>query len=261
MLFFIIVLTILVSKYIEEHFDNNPNYHDFYVDFEQDIYKILENILNTNQSRVMLYFTAHLYYYLFKITQKIDVYISSEKYLNRLRNGLNECKETELILFKEKIVENFCIFCQKSKVEMSNTIKNFVIDLILAYLVENSQNIISNKELFILKSEKKSIREENSESENQMKKIFLYMNALNNYLIQFTNDISTGKRIWKTIEDSIKNKLENSEQNQLLIEIIINNVFGESQSLYYDESRCRLIYSTIFEFLCDKLNSTKMKIV
>ncbi len=92
----------------------------------------------------MLYFTAHLYFYLFKIAQKIDVYISSEKYLGKLKNGLSNCNETELLLFKEKIVENFCILCQKSKVEMSNNIKNFIIELILSYLVENSQHIISN---------------------------------------------------------------------------------------------------------------------
>jgi len=260
-LFFIIVLTILVSNYIEEHLDVNPNYHDFYVGFEQDIYKILENILNTNQSKVMLYFTAHLYFYLFKIAQKIDVYISSEKYLGKLKNGLSNCNETELVLFKEKIVENFCILCQKSKVEMSNNIKNFIIELILSYLVENSQHIISNKELFILKTEKKSMCEDTSESDNLMKRIYLYMDALNHYMIQFTNDISTGKRIWKIIEDTIKNKLENPQQNQLLIEIIITYLFSMSQYLNLEESKCRLIYSTIFEFLCDKLNSSKMKIV
>lgn len=254
-------MTNLVSNYIEEHLDSNPNYQDFYVGFEQDIYKILENILNTNQSKVMLYFTSHLYFYLFKIAQKIDVYISSEKYLSKLRNGLNNCDETESNLFKEKIVENFCVLCRKSKNEMSNIIKNFIIELILSYLVENSQQIVSNKEQFILKTEKKSICEDNNELDNLMRNIFLYMDALNCYMIEFTNDISTGKRIWKTIEDTLKSKLENPQDYQLLIEIIITYLLSMSQSLNLDESKCRLIYSTIFEFLCDKLSSSKMKIV
>ena len=55
--------------------------------------------------------------------------------------------------------------------------------------------------------------EDNCESDNMMRRIYLYMDALNHYMIQFTNDISTGKRIWKTIEDTIKNKLENPQQN------------------------------------------------
>ena len=268
------MLTILVSKYIEEHNENNPNSKEIYFDSEQEIYKILENIISNTNSKIILYYTSHLYYHLITITQKVDIYISIEKYLSKLKNGLEGCKNNleEYNLFKQKFLENFGLICGKSKIDISLSLKNFVLDLIISQLTEKAEKINENKEQlnFFFQNEKKLKQEDYEIEELGNLKIMISLNldCFHKYLVQFTNDITTGKKIWKNIEELIKNKIEDQHINQMLIELIIMYIFGMSKSLNYgnkifysEDNKCKLIFSTIFEFLCDKLNSSRIKVV
>lgn len=220
----------------------------------------------------MLYFTAHLYSYLITLTQKIDIYISSEKYLTKLKYGLDTCKDIleEYAFYKEKFVENFGLLCVKSKVEVSWNIRNFVLDLIVSYLVQNASVINNNQQqlIFYYRKEKKSINQDISELEILMNCVSLYLDCFHKYLVQFTDDITTGKKLWKNMEELIRSKLDDQSLCQMMIEVIIMYIFSMSKSsnnhknqLIVDIRKCKLIFSSIFEFLCDKLNSSKIKIV
>ena len=188
-----------------------------------------------------------------------------------LKTGLDDCKEIpeEFELYKQKFLENFGLLCLKSKVEISCKIRNFVLDLIVSYFVNNADIINKNQHhlIFYYRKEKKSSHE-NPELDNLMKSIYLYLDCYFKYLVKFTNDITTGKKIWKNMEEIIRSKLEDKQHCQMIIELVIMYIFSISKTIktgitkiIEDVNKCKLIFSTIFEFLCDKLNSTRIKVV
>lgn len=183
----------------------------------------------------MLYYTAQLYYHLINITQNIDVYISTEKYLMKLKTGLDSCKNDEFALYKEKFVENFGLMIIRSKVELSNGLKNFALDTIISFLSDNSEKIYTNKDLllFYYKKDKKSFINDDPELDNLMKSVSLHLDCFHKYLVQFTNDITTGKKLWKIVEDSLKSKLDNRSAYQSLLELVIMYIFSLSKSYNY----------------------------
>jgi len=228
---------------------------------------------------LVFYHTSHLLYYLTSQTKEFDNYINLEKFISKIEFSISLIKkQEEAKIFRNDIVIILgCSFEKTNNLILSKSTHNFILDLIFTSITENREFVISNsdnlKSLFKNNKIEFNLKDNKSDltvsEEAAMMNLISDKNFLNlrdnlesffKYLNKFMTDVSLGKKIWKEVEELLFKKIGNLEispvQNSnfpsnsssgAILEIVIIFIFNKCKN-------CKIILSSIFEFLCDKFN-------
>lgn len=282
MKFFIIVYTIIVKKYIEENMNMQTEYKEHedtcWLDIEQTLFNLANVIINRQFSSAeltvsMFYYTSQLLFYLTSLTKDFDNYINLEKYLHKLKLNLEAITSPEeKLIFKNSLIEVIGEMFAKTRITvLSKETHNFIISFIFSTIMENKDFIIQNNEnvkhIFI----NKAYHSDNKS--DLLSEDMVISNLLNNksfqiiqeniesfyqYVSKFTTDVSGGKKMWKEVEEYLVDILGDMNQCSQILEITIIYIFNKNRGKVLNPARKsseKIILSSIFEFLCDKLNS------
>jgi hypothetical protein len=256
---------------IEENYNNNNKNLEIWIDIEQSLFNLVNNILNSNYqdqelNTSIFFYISWLLYYLTSQTNHFDNYINLEKYLNKCRQYISTIKSNEEVeLFKKMIIKvSGEIFLKTKTLVLSNQNHQFIIELLLnsikkfsGFLADNKMNIKS-----LLTNSSISISKDKNETD------YSYLNLLENgqykilkdilesffvFAEKFTNDVTSSKKVFKEIEEFLKNNSLSTLEINDIIEVILVYFFYRSKSSGHSG---KIILSSIFEFLCDKYNTS-----
>jgi len=228
---------------------------------------------------------------------KFDKYISDVgTYLDKLKvviESLIQKNDEELNIFKKLSLELIGFLFEQSETKLFGSIAiDFIINLIFSIMIHNSDYIIKGNEHNTLmrrltKGYQRKypgsfiiIGDEGMELNLPIKQS---LTCFYKFLKSITTDITTGKNLWKSVEVLINSsKEEQSKANNIIFLITFSHIFKqtsmeivrskpnnhnnkekklESENSDENQTKNKIILSSIFEFLFEKLISTKIRIV
>lgn len=306
-LYFLIIYTIIVRKYIEENqlqlgqqedkshiqqkkvekinrlpWDNtgiDSLSEASWIDIEQTVFNLVNNLINkpyNNKSKFLniFYHSSWLIFYLTSQTKDFDNYINLEKYIIKIKSVIDQGliqNPSELSIYRFSMIKVLGEAFEKTKNvvnQLSRLTHKFIIELIFISMSERKKFIQENSEnlkLLLKNSFVSRTGTYHSKNKSDFSEEISLINLMNDknyleirdiiesyykYVVRFTTDVTAGKKIWKQVEEYMKNSLTLEEGN-ILLEISVIYIFNKCKA-----SSGKIILSSIFEFLCDKFNSS-----
>jgi hypothetical protein len=276
-MFFIIVLTIMIQKYVDEL--NSLNEEDIDIDVEQALFNLVNNLINQKLIGIVptnvFYYCSHLIMLLASATKNLDYYINIEKYILKAKGCIQNLelldRTSEVEIFKETLIFVLGELLYKTKnVIISKQEHSFYIHLVFSSFIKEKEILLENVENIknIFKTSRTPYNKDNKSDTivDDVNFDRILMNLKKNidsfykYLFTFTTDVSTGKKIWKEIEYYVLSLIMNQRQCNDLLQIFILYIFNKIKLLQENEKKNKIIISSIFEFLCDKFNYSNKNI-
>jgi hypothetical protein len=299
-LYFLIIYTIIVRKYIEENqlqlgqqevqaqqkvenrlpWDNIDSSCDAsWIDIEQTLFNLVNNLINkpyNNKSKFLniFYHSSWLIYYLTSQTKDFDNYINLEKYILKIKSVLDQGliqDPVEISTFRFSMIKILGEAFEKTNnvvKQISRLTHKFIIELIFSSMSERKKFIQDNSENLKILLKNSSVSRSgtyHSKNKSDFSEEISLINLMNDknfvdlrdiietyykYVVRFTTDVTAGKKIWKEVEEYMKNFLSLEEGN-ILLEVSVIFIFNKCKT-----PSGKIILSSIFEFLCDKFNSS-----
>jgi len=311
------VFAILTKTYKEE-LGNYVN-KDFEVDMEKPFFDLHNNLIILQKSsdinnKLLFYSGKLISLFTFESTN-FDKYITNiEAYFNKLNAAIDSLRnnETELMVYKHFSLELIgLIFDQTESKLFSNNTIIFILDLIFSQIfnliLNNSEYLIKqneeNRDFFVnIFSEEILLTTMGNIDSKDKKHLELFIAIKENlscfykFMKKITTDITTGKKLWKSVEDLINLQIKEQNVKNLLFQMTLififvktriddsdmterqrkvssdnnnkdlntNYLITNNKSSYTvklnGHTKHKIILSSIFEFLCEKLSSTKIVI-
>jgi hypothetical protein len=280
-MFFIIVLTIMIQKYIEEISSslNEEGDIDIDIDVEQALFNLVNNLINQKLIGIVptnvFYYCSHLIALLANTTKNLDYYINIEKYILKAKGCIQNLelmdRTSEVEIFKDTLIVVLGELLYKSRSTIvSKQEHHFYIHLVFSSFikekdillenVENIKNIFKTSRTPYNKDNKSETIVDDPNFDRILTGLKKSIDSFYKYLFTFTTDVSTGKKIWKEIEDYVLSVIADQRQCNDLLQIFILYIFNKIKLLSENEKKNKIIISSIFEFLCDKFNYSSKNI-
>lgn len=280
MLYFLIILTLLTERYIEELASETLNQRiEMDVDIEQSLFNLTSNLISRlmpGQTGVFVFFySAQLMHKLAHYTKDLDNYINIDKLISKIIENANILSQggrtEELYIYENVMIEFISTLIDKSNVAVVNDInRRFFLQLVFGQIIKKidiikrfPEEIKNNfKQINISFYEKKNESIVPSEEVLECDKLFQFLNrnllCFFNYLMKYTTDVTIGKRLLKEVEDLLINLIPVPELKSMLLEILIVYIYSkttQAKNITDERKIMRVILSSIFEFLSEKYTS------
>lgn len=287
------MLTITTKKYIEENILSNASEitklsseSNLWIDIEQVLFNIVNKLLTKNYNNPLtfvnvFYYVSRLLQELISQTNNLDNFINLEKFIGKIKICLEMISLPEEFAITKNTMINLLgqSFEKTSNISLSIESHKFVINLIFStiaskadYVMKNEQvkNIFKDDRFYKLKENKGeySFSENHSFSGVPIDKNFVILRdnieCFYRYIERYTTDVSTGKKIWKQVENFLFEKTNDTYATSMLLEITIIYIFNKTRvrlifalnsSNTFFPQKGKILLSSIFEYLCDKLYS------
>ena len=287
------VLTITIKKYIEENTQSNISEitkmsieSNLWIDIEQVLFNIVNKLISKNYNNPstfinVFYYSTMLLQEIMSQTNNFDNFINLEKFISKMKTFLELVDGPQELAISRNTMINVLGQAFEKTGDMSLSLEGhkFVISLIFSTIAAKADYVIKNEQVRnVLKEERfYKMRDNKSEfslSENNSMSVLLndktFLNLRDNidsfyrYIEKYTTDVSAGKKIWKQVETFLDNKINDPSITNILLEISIIYIFNRTRiksmnavinSFLNFPHKGKILISSIFEYLCDKLSS------
>lgn len=277
-LLLLLSLNILITNYVENqsHLENIISSFVLLLNqFEARPYNLW------SLSSDLIYYISDSLCILLSFIDEFDSQIN----FDRLMDTLNSCyKSIDLDnikkLFRDKIMSLIGKACEKtSLLTPSLESSSFILEAIISKILENKEGILENKNfvMLVLKEAEYglnvhprklqtevSLRDLTDKNNNLkaskqkavelVKVLYPAMETLCKYLIQFTSDISIGQKIWQSIKELVKRKVEKHEASDC-IDFIVKYIYSKNLQVETES----LLKSTYQKFVSNKEKENQLK--
>lgn len=218
-------------------------------------------------------------------TSNFDNYINLEKFINRIKVCLELITlQEEFEICKNSMINMLGLAFEKTAIlSLSAESHKFVISLIFSTIASKADYIMKNEQVKNIFKEDRfyKIRDNKSEySYNERDSMMGLMNDKNftvlrenidsfyRYIEKYTTDVSAGKKIWKQVENYLNEKTNDTYATSIMLEITIIYIFNKTRiksitavntSNMTFAHKGKILLSSIFEYLCDKLSSGSLE--
>lgn len=230
----------------------------------------------------LIYYIADSLCILLSFIDEFDSQIDFDRLMSTLSSCLKSLElENIKRLFRDKITNLIGKACEKTNLlTPSIDSSSFILEILVSKILENKEGILENKNyvMLVLKEAEyglknfstkrlqtdSSLRDLNDKNNSfkaskqkaveLVKVLYPAMETLCKYLIKFTSDISIGQKLWQSIKELVKSKVEEHEASDC-IDFIVKYIYSKNLQVETES----LLKSTYEKFVSSKEKENHLK--